>query len=83
MNGRLVFTGIEEAAGVIVIEFKFAAAAVIPSVAVPLTVPLLAVMLTVPAAMPLAIPLSLMETIVASDELQAAELVTSEVVPSE
>lgn len=78
-----MFTGIEEAEGIIVIDFKFEAAAVIPSVANPLTVPLLAVMLTVPAAMPLAIPPPLMDPIVASDELQAAEPVTSEVVPSE
>lgn len=73
----------EKAAGATVIDFRFTAAAVTPSVAVPVKFPLLAVMFTVPAAKPLAIPVPLMETIVASDEFQAAVLVTSQLVPSE
>lgn len=73
----------EEAAGEITIEVKFAAAAVTLSVAPPCKVPDLAVMVTVPEAEPVATPAALMLAIVESDDPHCAELVISLVVLSD
>jgi hypothetical protein len=73
-------TGIEEAAGDITIELKFAAAAVTLSVALLWRVPDLAVMVTVPEAEPVAIPDASMLAMFESEEIHCTELVTSLVV---
>ena len=70
-------TGIEEAAGDITIELKFAAAAVTLSVALPWKVPDLAVMVTVPETEPVATPEASMLAMLESEEIHCTELVTS------
>ena len=84
MNCRLVLIGIEaEAAGEIVIDFKFVAAPVTDSDANAYTLPLCAVMVAVPELTPLASPFGLTDAILLSEELHVAELLTSDDVPSE
>ena len=83
MNCWLVLTGIDEAAGDIVMDFKFTAAAVTESVADPRTVPDCALIVTVPAAEPLASPLAPIDAMLVSEELHVTELLMSLVVPSE
>lgn len=83
VNCWLVLTGIDEAIGDIVMDFKFTAAAVTESVADPRTVPDCAPIVTVPAAAPLASPVALIDTMLASDVLHVTELLMSFVVPSE
>jgi hypothetical protein len=83
VNCWLVLTGIEEAAGEITIEVKFAAAALTVSVAVELKEPDCAAMVTDPGADPVATPVLLMLAMLESDEPHCAELVTSFVVPSD
>jgi hypothetical protein len=83
VNCWLVLTGIDEAAGEIVIEVKFAAAALTVSVAVALNEPDCAVIVTDPAPEPAAMPVLLMLAMLESDEPQFTELVMSLVVPSD
>jgi hypothetical protein len=84
VNCRLVLIGIEaEPAGEMVIDFTFAAAPVTDTVANAYTLPLCAVMVVVPELRPLASPFALTEAMLLSEELQVAELLTSDDVPSE
>ena len=84
VNCRLVLIGIEAGpAGEMVIDFKFAAAPVTDTVANAYTLPLCAVMVAVPELTPLASPFALTEAMLLSEELQVAELLTSDDVPSE
>ena len=78
-----MLTGIEDAVGEIVIELKFAAAAVTVSTAVAVNEPDCAVIVTDPAPEAVAIPAPLMLAILESDEPQLTELVTSLVLPSD
>lgn len=78
-----MLTGIEDAIGEIVIELKFAAAAVTVSVAVAVNEPDCAVIVTDPLPEPVAMPVPLMLAMLESDEPQLTELVTSLVVPSD
>jgi len=73
----------EEVAGEITIEIKFAAAAVTFSVALLWKVPDLAVMVTVPEAEPVATPAASMLAIVESEDPHCAELVIFLVVLSD
>lgn len=77
----------DDAAGDIAIETRFAAAAVIVKFAVDCLVPELAlnvpVIVTVPDADPVAIPPALMLAMLESEELHCAEFVTSCELPSE
>jgi hypothetical protein len=83
----LVFTGIDDAAGEIAIETKFAAAAVTVKFALDCLVPELAlyvaVIATVPDADPVATPAAVTLAIFESEELHCAELVTSCELPSD
>jgi hypothetical protein len=83
VNCWLVLTGIEEAAGEITIEVKFAAAALTVNVAVELKEPDCAVIVTDPDPEPVAMPVLLMLAMLESDEPHCAEPVTSFVVPSD
>ena len=83
MNCWLVLTGIDEAAGDMVMDCKLTAAAVTESVADACTVPDCAPIVTVPAADPLANPPPLIDATLVSDELHVTELLMSFVVPSE
>ena len=78
-----MLTGIEDAIGEIVIELKFAAAAVTVSVAVAVNEPDCAVIVTDPLPEAVAMPVPLMLAMLESDEPQLTELVTSLVVPSD
>lgn len=76
-------TGIEEDAGETAIDFRFAAAAAMDSVADAWAFPVLAVIVAVPAATPFASPFVLTEATLASDDVQVTVLLTSPDVPSE
>jgi len=73
----------DEAAGEIVIEVKFAAAALTVSVAVELKEPDCADIVTDPAPEPVAMPVLLMLAMLESDEPQFTKFVMSFVVPSD
>ncbi len=75
--------GIEDAAGEIAIDVKFAAALVTVKVAFDLIVPEVAVIVTVPEADAVARPLAATLAIVESDEFHVTEPVTSLELPSD
>ena len=76
-------TGIDDAAGEIAIETRFAAAAVTVRFALEFMLPETALMVTVPEADPTATPATLTLAILESDELHCAVLVMSCELPSE
>lgn len=83
MNCRLVFTGMEGAAGEITIEVRFPAAALTVNVAVAFRVPDWAVIVAAPEAEEVAIPAALMLATFVSEDPHCTELVMSFDVPSE
>lgn len=83
VNCWLVLTGIEEDAGETAIDFKFAAAAAMDSVADAWALPVCAVIVALPAATAFASPFALTEATLASEDVHLTVLLTSPVVPSE
>lgn len=73
----------DDAAGEMAIEVKFAAALVTVKLALDFKVPDSAVMVTVPEFEPVAIPIVEMLAIVESEEFHCTEVVTSLVLPSD
>jgi hypothetical protein len=83
VNCWLVLTGIEDAAGDIAIELRFAAAPLTVKAAFAVMLPDWAVMVTVPGANPVARPEGATLAMLESVELHCTVLLTSLVVPSD